>query len=131
MPTNYPDDRFYHRDALWLQCREGDEALVGVSHHAQESLGRVVFVDLPRVGTTVRVSEPLGTIESNKAVSDLVSPASGVVVAVNTRLRADPELVNRQPYGDGWLLRIRLATPKEAGQLLDAAGYMAHIGGAS
>lgn len=128
MHPHYPDDRLYHRDALWLKPLDGGEALVGVNHHAQHSLGTVMYVDLPRVGTVIRQGAPLGTIESGKAVSDLIAPAGGLVLEVNVALRGTPALVNREPYGGGWLLRVRLDTPAAEAGLLDAAGYLAFLG---
>jgi len=128
MPTLYPEDRLYHRDALWLQLLEGDEALVGINHHAQNSLGEVVFLDLPRVGTTIRCDTPLGTVESRKAVSDMIAPADGTVLEINTRLRHEPTLINSDPYGEGWTLRIRLTSPSDIGHLHAAAAYLSLMG---
>lgn len=130
MHPHYPEDRLYHRDALWLKTLDGGEALVGINHHAQKSLGQVVYLDLPRVGAALRLDAPLGTVESHKAVSDMIAPASGAVLAVNPRLREEPGLVNRDPYGEGWVLRIRLETPESFGELLGAGAYVAHLGGA-
>lgn len=128
MPTHYPEDRLYHCDALWLQLLEGDEALVGINHHAQDSLGEVVFLDLPRVGATIRCDTPLGTVESRKAVSDMIAPIDGTVLEVNARLRKEPDLVNSNPYDEGWTLRIRLASPGDTGHLHDASAYVALMG---
>src|SRR3569832_903725 len=102
MPTLYPEDRLNHRDALWLQLLEGDAALVGINHHAQDSLGEVVFLDLPRIGATIRCDTPLGTVESRKAVSDMIAPAVGSVLVVFFRLRFVPFLVFCVPFGVGW-----------------------------
>lgn len=129
MHPHYPDDRLYHRDALWLKVLESGEALVGINHHAQASLGQVVYLDLPRVGSVLSPGVPLGTVESHKAVSDMIAPAGGEVLAVNSCLRDEPGLVNRDPYGEGWVLRLRLASPEAAGGLLSAADYLAHLGG--
>lgn len=128
MSPHYPEDRLYHLDALWLQTLGDDEALLGVNHHAQQSLGAVMYVDLPRIGGSVSQGTPCGTIESSKAVSDLIAPASGKVLAVNAALRTDPALVNRAPYAEGWLLRIRLATPGDLTGLISAGEYMKHLG---
>lgn len=128
MPTHYPEDRLYHRDALWLQLLEGDEALIGINHYAQNSLGEVVFLDLPRVGTTIRRDTPLGTVESRKAVSDMIAPVDGAVLEINARLRNEPTLINSDPYGDGWALRIRLTLPGDTGHLHDASAYLALMG---
>ncbi len=128
MPAHYPEDRLYHRDALWLQIQAGDEALLGISYFAQQNLGEVVFLDLPQVGAAIRQGTPLGTIESHKIVSDLIAPVDGCVLAVNPRLRGEPGLVNSDPYGEGWVLRIRLAEAAETGHLLEAGSYLKHIG---
>lgn len=128
MPTHYPEDRLYHRDALWLQLLEGDEALVGINHHAQDSLGEVVFLDLPRAGTAICRDTPLGTVESRKAVSDMIAPVDGTVLEVNARLRNEPTLINSDPYGEGWTLRIRLTSPGETGHLHDALAYLSLMG---
>ncbi len=128
MHPHYPEDRLYHRDALWLRALDGGEALVGVNHHAQHSLGAVMYVDLPRLGGVLRQGAPFGTIESGKAVSDLIAPASGTVLEINAALRGTPALVNREPYGGGWLLRIQLDTPAAEAGLFDAAGYLAFLG---
>lgn len=129
MPTqHYPEDLLYHRDALWVRLLDGDEILVGVNYHAQKSLGEVAFLDLPRVGTAIRRDVPLGTIESRKAVSDMIAPVGGTVLEVNVRLRGEPTLVNRDPYGEGWVLRIRLDVPGDTGHLLDALAYLEHMG---
>lgn len=128
MSTHYPDDCFYHCDALWLRRLDGDEALVGINHYAQKSLGEVAYLDLPRVGVSIHRDSPLGTAESRKAVSDMIAPVDGTVLEINTRLRGEPTLVNNDPYGEGWVLRIRLATPGDIGHLLDAQAYLDHMG---
>jgi glycine cleavage system H protein len=124
MPTHYPEDRLYHRDALWLQLLERDEALVGINHYAQDNLGEVVFLDLPRAGTPIHCDTALGTVESRKAVSDMIAPVDGTVLEVNPRLRNEPTLVNSDPYGEGWTLRIRLALPDATGHLHSASAYI-------
>ncbi len=128
MPMHYPEDRIYHPDALWLKLLAGDEALVGINYFAQNSLGEVVFLDLPRVGSTIRRDTPLGTVESRKAVSDMIAPVDGTVLEINARLRNEPTLVNSDPYGDGWVLRIRMAEPRDMGHLLDASAYITLMG---
>ncbi len=103
-----PQDLLYTRTHEWARI-EGDTATVGITDHAQEELGDVVFVELPQVGSSVEAGEPFGTIESVKAVSDLYSPVSGEVVDVNNTLEESPEKVNEDPYGEGWLIRVRLS----------------------
>ncbi len=121
-----PEGLHYTKEHEWLRL-EGTEAVVGITDFAQESLGDVVFVELPAAGTELVAGKPFGVVESNKSVSDLFAPVSGRVVAVNTALAADPEAVNRDPYGDGWLIRIALAAPEQLGHLLDAAQYRGFV----
>lgn len=129
MSANYPDDRLYHREALWLKLLENGEALVGVNHHAQKQLGKIMFVDLPRVGASIKRDTPLGTIESSKAVSDMIAPANGKVLEVNPNLRRAPGLVNQDPNGDAWMLRVSLSNQEEDSKhLYGAPAYMALMG---
>ncbi len=121
-----PDDRRYSKEHEWLKI-DGDAAVIGVTDYAQDQLGDVVYVDLPQPGATITQFEKMGEIESVKAVSDLFTPASGEVLEVNEKVVEKPELVNSDPHGDGWLLRIRLSDPSEAGKLLSAAEYDALI----
>lgn len=116
-----PSDRFYARTHEWVKL-EGDAAVVGISHFAQEQLGDVVFVELPAVGKHVAKDGAMGNIESVKAVSEVFAPVAGSVTAVNTELEAHPELVNQEPYGAGWLVRLHVAPGATAG-LMDAAAY--------
>jgi glycine cleavage system H protein len=124
--ATYPADLRYTREHEWARVDAG-RARVGITHFAQDQLGDVVFVELPKVGTRVRQMETFGVVESVKAVSDLFAPLSGEVVEVNQGLVAHPEQVNRDPYGDGWLIVIALAEPAELGNLLSAADYEAYL----
>ncbi len=117
-----PEGLRYTADHEWLRV-EGDEATVGITAYAADQLGDVVFVELPAVGTELAGHQTFGVIESVKAVSDVISPLSGEVVEVNQRVVDAPETVNEDPYGEGWLIRIRLADPSETDALLDAAAY--------
>ena len=117
----YPTDFKYTKDHEWVRVT-GDEALVGITDFAQHQLGDVVYVELPDVGRTLKQGEVFGTIESVKAVSELFSPLSGEVLAVNTELAGHPEAVNDKPH-DAWMIRIRPTAPGEAESLLDAAAY--------
>jgi glycine cleavage system H protein len=117
-----PDDRKYSKEHEWLKI-DGDAATIGITDFAQDQLGDVVYVDLPEAGVTITQFEKMGEIESVKAVSDLFTPASGEVVEVNQQVVEKPELVNSDPHGDGWLLRIKLTNAAEAGTLLSAADY--------
>lgn len=120
--TAYPADLRYTREHEWAKV-EGNRARIGITHFAQEQLGDVVFVELPKVGAAVRQMQTFGVVESVKAVSDLFAPLSGEVVEVNAALVQHPEQVNRDPYGAGWLIVVALASPAEAEQLLTAAQY--------
>jgi len=113
-----PDDRSYTTEHEWIDSV--DPATVGITRHAADALGDVVYVDLPQVGRTVAAGEVFGEIESTKSVSDLYAPSGGEVVEVNAGLVDDPGLVNRDPYGEGWLIRLRVT---EAGSTMDAAAY--------
>ncbi len=123
-----PEDLKYTEDHLWVAV-EGQEALVGVTDHAQKELADVVFVDLPEPGKRCGQGEAFGTIESVKSVSDLVAPLSGEVLQANVQLKSKPELINQDPYGQGWLIRLRLEKPQEVQGLMDLAAYQQHIKG--
>lgn len=123
---SYPTDRRYTREHEWARL-EGDRVRVGITHYAQEQLGDVVFVELPKVGARVRQMQPFGVVESVKAVSDLFAPISGEVVEVNGLLAQRPELVNRDPYGEGWMIVVLPEQPTELEQLLTAADYEAYL----
>ncbi len=125
-----PEDRKYTREHEWLLLEDSSDgtALVGITHYAQDQLGDVVYVELPSVGDGVGYLAKMGEIESVKAVSDLYSPISGQVAEVNVRLAQEPELVNNDPFGDGWMLRVSIADPSELDKLLDAAAYDRYIG---
>jgi glycine cleavage system H protein len=120
-PT-YPDDLRYHDQHDWARI-EGDVAVFGITWYAQDSLGEVVFYDPPEVGATVDKDQTYAEVESVKAVSDVIAPLSGEIVEVNEALADAPEKVNEDPYGEGWLVKVRLSHPGEAEQLLSAAEY--------
>jgi glycine cleavage system H protein len=115
-----PADLLYARSHEWIRV-DDDGVMVGITHYAQDALGEVVFVELPEVGTTVDAGEELGTLESVKAVSEFLAPVAGEVVEVNERLESEPNLVNDDPYGDGWLVKMSGSVENE--ELLDAAAY--------
>jgi glycine cleavage system H protein len=119
---SYPDDLRYHPEHDWARV-EGDEAVLGITWYAQDSLGELVHYEAPQVGAELRKDASYGEVESVKAVSDVVSPLSGEIVAVNDRVVEAPETVNEDPYGEGWLVRIRLADASEVESLLDAEAY--------
>ncbi|MCX7750632.1 MAG: glycine cleavage system protein GcvH [Candidatus Bipolaricaulota bacterium] len=124
-----PKDLRYTKDHEWVRL-EGDRATVGVTHHAQGQLGDIVFVELPPVGRRVRRGEKVAAVESVKAVGEVFAPLSGEIAEVNTVLEGSPDLVNKDPYGKGWLFTLRLADPGEVGELLDAAAYEEFLKGA-
>ena len=122
MSVPVPDGLRYTRDHEWLRV-EGDEGVIGITAHATDELGDIVFVELPKVGSQLEKAAAFGVIESVKTASDLYSPVAGEVVAVNDALGSAPEQVNADPYGEGWMIRVRIADPASAESLLDAAGY--------
>lgn len=117
-----PNDLKYTREHEWIRV-EGTAGTVGITHFAQSALGDVVFVELPEVGRVLKQGEAFGVVESVKTVSDLYSPVSGKVIRVNEKLMDSPEIVNQDPYGEGWMIVIEIASPAEVGTLLDAAAY--------
>jgi glycine cleavage system H protein len=123
----YNTEYRYTKEHEWVHV-EGNRARVGITEHAQEELGDVVFVELPSVGTVVQKGGLLGTVESVKAVSDVYAPVSGKVVETNGELESSPELINQEPHGSGWIVVIELSNPEEVNGLLDAAGYQASLG---
>jgi glycine cleavage system H protein len=126
--VDVPDDLRYTDEHEWIRD-EGETATVGISAYAADQLGDVVFVELPAVGRTLKAREAFGVIESVKAVSDLYSPVSGEVTAVNEELASRPELVNADPYASGWMLKLRLARREDLDELRDAGSYRAMIAG--
>ena len=122
MSDTYPSELLYTEDHEWARP-EGNLVTVGVSQFAVEQLGDVTQVDLPREGEMLRQNEPFGSVESVKAVSDLLAPVSGKVVKVNTTLQDSPEYVNQEPYDGGWMIQIEVASPEEIKKLMDAAAY--------
>jgi glycine cleavage system H protein len=120
--ATYPDDLRYHDQHDWARV-DGDEATLGITWYAQDSLGEVVFYDPPEVGTAVVKDSSYAEVESVKAVSDVIAPLSGEIVAVNDALEDAPEQINQDPYGEGWLIKVRLSSPEESEALLDAAEY--------
>ncbi len=118
----YPEELKYHPEHDWARI-DGDEATLGITWFAQDALGELVHYEPPEQGATVSKDATYGEVESVKAVSDLISPLSGEVVEINQKVVDEPETVNGDPYGDGWLIRIRLSAPSEVDELLDAEGY--------
>jgi glycine cleavage system H protein len=124
--ASYPEELLYHPEHDWARV-EGDTATFGITWYAQDALGEVVFFDPPEVGSQVTKDQPYTEVESVKAVSDVFAPLSGEIVAVNDALADRPETVNEDPYGDGWLVRVKLAHPSETESLMDASTYEASL----
>ena len=124
---NFPDNLKYTKDHEWIRI-EGETGTIGITDYAQGELGDVVFVELPPVGKSVKQHDTFGTIEAVKAVSDLYAPMSGSVTDVNAAVAAAPDAVNKDPYGKGWLVKVKLSIPAEAAGLLDAAAYRVLVG---
>ena len=123
----HPDDLRYSKEHEWARTEDDGRIRVGITDFAQDALGDVVYVDLPEPGTQVTAGQAFGEVESTKSVSDVYAPVSGTVVERNGALEDTPELVNQQPYGDGWLVAIEAADPAELENLLDASTYRDHV----
>lgn len=124
---DFPEDLKYTKTHEWVLLEEDGTALVGITDHAQEQLGDLVYVELPEIGSEVHAGEECAVVESVKAASDVYSPINGEVADINTALKTTPGLVNNDPYGDGYLFRVNLDDEKELDELLDAQAYQAHI----
>ena len=124
--ASYPDDLLYHAEHDWAKI-DDDVATFGVTWYAQDSLGEIVFFDPPEVGTTVTKDEPYAEVESVKAVSDVIAPLSGEIVEVNGALADAPEKINEDPYGEGWMVKVKLSDSSESESLLDAATYTSQL----
>jgi glycine cleavage system H protein len=122
----YPDDLRYTKDHEWVRLK-GDRGTVGITHYAQKQLGDVVYLELPEVGRKLKVQETFGTVESVKAVSELYSPVAGEVVEANAALVQAPEKINSDPYGEAWMVAIKLSDPAAVKGLMDAAAYKAFV----
>jgi glycine cleavage system H protein len=120
--ASYPEDLLYHAEHDWARI-DGDVATFGITWYAQDALGEVVFFDPPEVGSTVTIGDSYAEVESVKAVSDVIAPLSGEIVEVNAALGDDPEKINDDPYGEGWMVKVKLADPGQTDGLLDAAAY--------
>jgi len=125
--VTFPENLKYTKDHEWIRV-EGETGIVGITDYAQGELGDVVFVELPQIGKKVKQAESFGTIEAVKAVSDLYAPASGEVIEINTELEKSPELVNKDPYGKGWLIKIKIGNKNDLNNLLDVKAYRELIG---
>jgi glycine cleavage system H protein len=121
--ANYPDELRYHDQHDWARLEGDEHAVFGITWYAQDTLGEVVFYDGPEVGASVQKDSSYAEVESVKAVSDVIAPLSGEIVEINDSLEDTPEKINDDPYGEGWLVKVRLTSPEEAGALLDADQY--------
>jgi glycine cleavage system H protein len=126
--ASYPDDLLYHADHDWARL-DGGQATLGITWYAQDALGEVVFFEPPAPGTELRKDAPYAEVESVKAVSDVIAPLSGEIVEVNETLADTPQLINEDPYGEGWLVKVRLSDPSESDGLMDASSYQASLSG--
>jgi glycine cleavage system H protein len=124
---SYPENFKYTKEHEWVSL-DGDHGTIGITDHAQEELGDIVFVDLPKVGTSVTKGQTFGSVESVKAVSDIYSPVTGEVSGVNELLQKSPEKLNEDPHGDAWLIQVKLASTSELNDLMSAADYQKYIG---
>jgi len=120
--ANVPEDLHYSKDHEWVRV-EGDQAIIGITDYAQNSLGDVVYVELPKAGDKFSGNEPFGSVESVKAVSEVFTPIAGTITSINESLADEPEKVNSDPYGDGWMIRLKMDNPGEVDSLLTAAEY--------
>ena len=127
MAEEYPDGLLYHAEHDWAKV-EGDTATFGITWFAQDQLGELVFFDPPEVGTQVQKDTTYAEVESVKAVSDVIAPMSGEITESNEALKDAPEKINQDPYGEGWLVKVKLSDPSEADQLMDAAAYREQLG---
>jgi glycine cleavage system H protein len=125
--ANYPDDLLYHDQHDWARLEGDEHAVFGITWYAQDSLGEVVFYDPPEIGATVSKDSSYAEVESVKAVSDVIAPMSGEIIEVNTALGDKPETINDDPYGEGWMVKVRLSDPSERDSLLDAATYSSQL----
>jgi glycine cleavage system H protein len=123
----YPENLRYTKEHEWVLV-EGDTGTIGITHHAQNELGDIVYVDLPKVGATLNQGATFGSVESVKAVSDIYAPISGEVLAINDSLAGAPEKLNQDPHGEAWLIKVKLTAPGEIQQLMSAADYQSYIG---
>jgi glycine cleavage system H protein len=128
MSETYPEDLKYTEEHEWARI-EGDRAVVGITHYAQDALGDIVYVDIPAVGTTVTAGETFGEVESTKSVSDIYSPVSGTIAERNEQLDKSPEIINSDPYGQGWLVVLTMTDASEADGLMDAGAYREMVAG--
>ncbi|HEY7935154.1 MAG TPA: glycine cleavage system protein GcvH [Solirubrobacteraceae bacterium] len=129
--ATYPEGLLYHAEHDWARIDQAqpDIATLGITWYAQDALGEVVFFEAPKPGSTLKQGDPYAEVESVKAVSDVIAPLSGEIVEVNSALESDASAINEDPYGEGWLVKVRLSDSSEANSLMDAAAYIATLGG--
>ncbi|MCX7972963.1 MAG: glycine cleavage system protein GcvH [Candidatus Aminicenantes bacterium] len=122
----YPDNLYYTKDHEWVKV-EDDLAIIGITEFAQKQLGDIVYIELPEIGTNLEVHQTIGAIESVKAVSDVFSPIAGEVIEVNEKLNESPELINQDPYGQGWIIKLRIKNKTDLNQLMSASEYEKYV----
>ena len=125
--TSYPEKYRYTKEHEWVLV-EGEHGTIGITDHAQHELGDIVFVDLPKTGATATKGQTFGSVESVKAVSDIYAPVSGEITAVNELLARQPEKLNEDPHGEAWLIKVKLASPEQINELMNAANYQKYVG---
>lgn len=123
---NFPDELKYTKEHEWIRIENGT-AVIGITDYAQSELGDIVYIEFPQKGKTFSKNESVGTIEAVKTVADLYAPVSGEVIEVNSELSDTPELVNQDPYGRGWMIKIKLTNPSEVDELMDSSAYKEHV----
>jgi len=123
---NYPDNLKYTKEHEWIRT-EGDEAIIGITDFAQHELGDIVYVEIEAIGQELKGGEIFGTVEAVKTVSDLFLPVSGTITELNPKLNANPELVNNDPYGEGWMVKMKLSNPEELNSLMNAQAYQSLV----
>lgn len=124
---NFPENLRYTKDHEWIRIEDGDIAVIGITEFAQQELGDIVYVEVETVGKTLAAESVFGTVEAVKTVSDLYLPVDGVITELNPKLASLPELVNTDPYGEGWMVKIKVSNPSDIEKLLDAAAYQSVV----
>jgi len=124
---NFPENLRYTKDHEWVRIDKGNEATIGITEFAQKELGDIVFIDIPTIGKSLQAEEVFGTVEAVKTVSDLFLPVASTILEINPELESSPELVNSDPYGGGWMVRVKVNNPDDVNKLLDAAAYASFV----
>lgn len=123
---NFPEELKYHKEHTWAKMK-GNKAIIGITDHAQDSLGDIVYIDLPEVDSEIEANSEFSEIESTKATSSVIAPVSGTIIEVNDKLEESPEIINEDPYGKGWIITIEMSDPSELENLLDSSEYEKYV----